>query len=146
MSETNFTVFAGGGAYVSQGQTYDVLTSGGKKLISLEREKEGVFRIKKLQLFDDRGDALTDVSDNKIWIKDGVRKERRDKSTIAIYDHSNDEVLYMAMLNDHAVQIRGVFRTPAKGRPPVVVTDNYVRVDGQTMYAPCFVNGGFNIN
>jgi hypothetical protein len=79
------------------------------ELLSLSANYDGIV-IDTLRIFDDRSNIIARIDQNGFWVSSDVRKKRPDKSTLVVFDHLDQEVLRIHLLNSRAVTIGGIFR------------------------------------
>jgi hypothetical protein len=129
IGDDDFAIYAGGGAVYGSYHLQTLLSIGGQPVITGEPLEDGSIRLKTLQLFDEDGDILVRITDDKLWVHPLARRERPDFSTIIVYDKRDVEVLKLEFLNHNSIRINGVFRVPR--RPPVIISDASIITAGE---------------
>jgi hypothetical protein len=88
-------------------------------------------------LFDEDGDIIARITDDKLWVHPLARRERPDFSTLTVYDKRDVEVLKLEFLNHNSIRIRGIFRLPRQS--PVIISDEFI--NGPILAAGSCANG-----
>jgi hypothetical protein len=138
--EGDFAIFAGGGAMSSSGPPTSLLTIGGQEIISAEQDENGRLILRTLRVFDEQGNIIARIDKNGFWLHPLSRRLRPDWSTIVIYDGRDNEALNIRFINKNTILIKGIFKT--LGRVPMIITENSIRVGGNTLYGPCVSGAG----
>src|SRR5260370_13096831 len=82
-------------------------------------------------LYDQAGQLLAEVQDNRLNAVGNVCVRRPDLSTFLVQDFRRTELLYVHYLNPHAIEVRGSFAYPAT--TPVRVSRDEVNIGGWHM-------------
>jgi hypothetical protein len=136
----SFLVFLGDSTITSaSGFPHSVFKFGGQPVLSLDKDKADNLLLS-FQVFDDRGDIIVRMSQtkdgsNSYWVKPDCRMERKDRSSLSVFDHKDQVVLDVRYLNFSAVKITGTFRDPKNPSRKVIVADDYVRTPAGTFYS-----------
>lgn len=108
----SFAVYLGDMVAHSVHFPFTILRLKGRELLTVDREADGkAIRISILRIFDDRDDIIARVENNRLEVLGGARKTREDRSTLVVYDHADTQVLRLRLLNEHALSVRGIFRS-----------------------------------
>jgi hypothetical protein len=135
VGDDDFAIYAGGGAVYGSSRPQVLLSIGGQEIITGEPLQDGSIRLKTIRLFDEDGDILVRITDDKFWVHPLARRERPDFSTLIVYDKKDVAVLKLEFLDHNSIRINGVFRVPR--RPPVIISDASITVGPLTVSGMC---------
>jgi hypothetical protein len=79
-----------------------------------------------LEMYDDRGDNIVHIGNDYYWVNPLLRFERKNMSTLAVFDHRGGESLGLEYLNPSAITLTGKFRS-RDGRTLVSVEPDAIR-------------------
>ena len=122
-----------------------VLLTSNVPVLKLERVADGLFVSANI-MSKDRQFALTVERNNLISsVSNSWYQFRSDKSTFAIYDEHDEEILYVRYMNSSAVKVRGVFGSPGKHTIVITASDIMIPSLNQTISKLCIgsIAGGY---
>jgi hypothetical protein len=130
-------IFIGSNMAWSTRFPHTVLRMGGTDMLVVDRDADGSLTIKTLRVFDANGELLARFDDGIIWSNVEIRTARPDKSTLAIFDKADEEIMRIRFMNPQSLKITGTFF-----RPPAVVriTDFRLLINGGQMSGNCMEN------
>jgi hypothetical protein len=112
-------------------------------MLVIDKDQKGRVFVKVLRIFNAQDEIQVRFDDGDIWVNQGIRTKRPDKSTLVIYDKSDKEVLNLSYLNPHSIKISGVFLHPPSA--PVIVGETSMSIGGATMSGGSFGGNGIDI-
>jgi hypothetical protein len=94
---------------------HTILLIGGQTILSVDKKTSETITIETLKLFGRNGNILASIDHNNFWISPLVRKERRDRSSLRIYDFEDREILNISLINKSSLSVSGIFGSPLRG-------------------------------
>jgi hypothetical protein len=154
MSANSFLIFLDDGAVSSASKfPHDVFRFDNRAVLSIDKNK-GDNLLLNFQVFDDRGDIIARMPQSKsdansYWVRPDSRMERKDPSTLSVFNHKDQLVLDVHYLNFSAVKIAGTFRAPANPSRQVIISGNSMRTPAGTFVTTegksiCFTDSGMD--
>jgi len=125
-----------------------VLMMAGEKMIEIDRDPStNQLTVSTLKIFDDRNNIIARVdAQDGFWVENSTRRKRPDPSTLVVYDHLDNEVLRMVLLNPTTLSLTGVFRHAGIANP-VVVNQDEINISGRIrMRSSVMGSAGIMIN
>jgi hypothetical protein len=125
-------VFFGSNVAFSSKFPYAVLNMGGLEMLSIARPpKQDALAVSTLRIFDDLGNIIVRIDSDGFWVAPSLRRKRPNKSTLIVFDRSDNEALHIEFLNPRALSVRGIFRD-RRGRV-VRITDDALILPGENV-------------
>lgn len=125
---------------------HTVLMMGGDPMIVVDRRpKTGDLFVSQLKLFDDRDDIIAKVDKDGFWVAGSARRKRPDPSTLIVFDHNDEEVLRLRLLNRQALLLTGVFRHAGMQATATISADQAV-IAGATLRGNFMRGVGTDVN
>lgn len=92
---------------------HTLLRMGNDDIIVIDRDKKsGNIKVLSLRVFDDQYDIIARIDESDFWVKNTNRAKRPDEHTLIVYDHNDEQVLKIELLNPQTLEIQGIFRSP----------------------------------
>ncbi len=116
--------------------------AGNMPLLSIEKSTEGyLYLAAQIIAADGRFMAKIDRNEFKRNPHTTWYQKRPDRSTLAIYDDHDREVLYVRYMNSHAIKIRGIFTYPNQQRTLMITDTEILGPGGATIQGMCAETG-----
>jgi hypothetical protein len=133
-------VFLGNNLTWTMGNRMVGLDIGGEQLLVMDRTEKGVAL--SARIYDESGVIMAQLIDNRFYVNrnNTFRIDRRDPSSLAVYDLQAHEVLRVVYLNQYSIEVTGIFRN-GPNRQTVIVSDDGMHVGGSFLSGNCI--GGF---
>ncbi len=105
---------------------HNILIMKDQKMLVIDKDNSGNIVVSILRIFDDNNNIVARIEYNGFWIAGSTRKKRPNKSQLVVYDHNDDEVLNIKMINKNSITLAGIFRK--EGCTPVLINENYLDI------------------
>jgi hypothetical protein len=121
------------GFWATNDKQNDILKLDGEVIISMKRKEIGL--LFSAEMFDTDHKLVAKINNNKSILipKNYSYNERPDRSTLALYDDQDKEMLYIEYLNKQNVLIRGVFT--GRDRSTIFIKDDMILLPGPNLVA-----------
>jgi hypothetical protein len=132
-----FRVYFGDYLVVINGFPNRVLSLANEDMLIIDKDKAGNIIIKLLAVFD--GNQLIAKIDENGW-QVAPFKKTKDRSTLIVYDHFNDESFRLTFLNSNAIKLSGIFQHPKSQTKVVMRESSQLNLPGTPPYSSCSIN------
>jgi hypothetical protein len=140
LSPNDLAVFFGKSVALTQNFPFTILNISGTEMLAIEAVPDKPqININILRIFDDLGNIIARIDSGGFWVAPNVRRQKPNRSTLIVFDRSDEQVLKVELMNPRALYVEGVFRD-RKGVTVKILPDRVILPGNNTLFLGCIRN------